>query len=148
MDPAPAKRADYSARLVAAMSAIVALVLLFCIVWAASTSSVLDGLRYLAGDRWGMVTLIDVYAGALVVAAWMWVCERRFRTWFLWALALLSLGHFVSLVYLLVQITRRQTLFRVFTPARLAARGEFLPNIRPFSGGAGDRRTRGTNSVA
>jgi hypothetical protein len=145
MDPAPAKRADYSARLVAAISAIVALAMLLCIVWAASVSSVLDGLRYLASDRWGIVTLLDVYAGALVVAIWMWVCERRLRTWCLWVVALLCLGHLVSLTYLLVRISRSWTLLQVFTPARIPPRGGLQPDIQPSSKSEGDRRASRTN---
>jgi hypothetical protein len=147
MDTGTVERTDYSARLVTAISAIVALALLLCIVWAASASGVLAGLRYLAGDRWGIVTLLDVYAGALVVAIWMWVCERRFGTWCLWLLALLCLGHLVSLVYLLLRISRSQTLLQVFTPARMPPRGALQPDIQPDRGNEGERRASQTNLV-
>jgi hypothetical protein len=108
------KSVAQSVILVRWLSAGFALVLLAGILWASSASSVLAGIRYLAGDRWAIVTLLDVYAGVLVVAAWMWACEPRVRTWLLWVVALLCLGHFVSLVYLFVRAVRARTLAQVF----------------------------------
>ena len=61
-------------------------------------------------------SLVDVYAGALVVAIWMWACEHRLGNWCLWVVALLCLGHFVSLVYLLCRLLRRRTLPELFAP--------------------------------
>ena len=147
MGPAPVNRTDYSVRLVTALSAVVALALLLCILWAASASSVLDGLRYLAGNRWGIVTLLDVYAGALVIAIWMWVCERSFGAWALWVLALLCLGHVVSLVYLLVRTSRSQALLEVFARRCLPARCDPRPNVPPDRGGDGERHRESTNPV-
>jgi hypothetical protein len=123
MKAAPGNRVDFSVRLVVVLSFTVALAMLLCILWAASVSSVFEGLRYLAGYRWGIVTLVDVYAGALVVAIWMWTCERGFVTWAVWVLVLLCLGHFVSLVYLLIRAARSKTLLEVFAPRLMPARG-------------------------
>jgi hypothetical protein len=100
------------------MSGVAAVALLAAIVWASSASSVLAGIRYIADDRWGVVTLIDVYAGALLVATWMWICERRLVTWVPWVIALLCLGHLVSLVYLFARTIRAFTLHQVFAPTR------------------------------
>jgi len=91
------------------------------IIWASSATSVLTGLRYLAADRWGIVTLLDVYAGVLVVAAWMWACERRAATWVLWVVAMLCLGHLVSLVYLLLRAARARSLAQVFLQSERGA---------------------------
>jgi len=95
--------------------------LLGSIVWAAWASNVFAGLTYLVGDRWGVVTLIDVYAGAMVVAIWMWGCERSRWVWLLWVLGLICLGHLVSVVYVLTRAVRCRTLFELLTPTRLAA---------------------------
>jgi hypothetical protein len=92
--------------LVGVFAGVIALALLGGIVWASAASDVVAGLRYLAADRWGVVTLIDVYAGAFVVAVWMWVHERRLVRWVPWVVALMCLGHLVSLVYLLVWLRR------------------------------------------
>jgi len=147
MNAAPASRTDHSVRLVAALSAMVALALLLCILWAASASNVLNALRFLAGDRWGIVTLLDVYAGALVVAIWMWVRERRFATWALWVLALLCLGHFVSLVYLLVRTLHSRALPEVFAPRCMPARGGPHSNSPPNCGDDDKRHRESTNTL-
>lgn len=116
MNATPAKGAAFSVRLVQSLGIVFALALLGSIVWASSATNVLDGLRYLAADRWGLVTLLDVYAGAVVVAAWMWVCERRVATWLVWVVALLCLGHLVSLLYLLIRTAGSRTLLEAFAP--------------------------------
>jgi hypothetical protein len=136
-----AHRADASAWPAQVLSALVALVLLLCILWAGSASNVVDGLRYLAGDRWGIVTLLDVYAGALVVALWMWVCQRSLWTWLLWVVALLCLGHFVSMIYLLVQASRNRTLRGVFTPACTPPRNTWGLHVPPEDGRADKGRS-------
>ncbi len=97
--------------LIQGLCAAFGVVLLAAIIWAAADSTVVDGLRYLAGDRWGIVTLLDVYAGALVVAMLMWLCERRLITWIIWVLALLCLGHLVSVLYVLLLTWRRRQAF-------------------------------------
>lgn len=114
MNPMPSDRVDSSVRMVRALGVVFAAGLLASIVWASSASSLPAGLAHLAADRWGIVTLIDVYAGAVVVAVWMWMCERRLATWLPWVVGLLCLGHLVSLVYLLVRTVRARTLEQVF----------------------------------
>lgn len=115
MKPIPAGGSCFSLRFVRGLCAAFALLLLAGIIWAASESNVIEGLRLLASERWGVVTLLDVYAGALVVALWMWVCERRVATWVLWVLALLCLGHLVSLTYLIVRTLRCRNLTEVIS---------------------------------
>ena len=97
--------------------------LLAGIVWASVDSNVVDGLRAISADRWGLVTLVDVYAGAFVVAVWMRVCEDRWMTWLCWVIALLCLGHLVSLAYLLMRSVRADTLVGVFAPSECLFRG-------------------------
>ena len=88
---------------VVSLSSLVSLCLVSGVIWAGNESSVFEGIAYLVAHRWGVVTLLDVYAGALVVAIWMWRSERRIQNWLLWVLALLCLGHLVSLVWLIVR---------------------------------------------
>jgi hypothetical protein len=102
------------------LSAGFALVLLAGIIWASSATSVLTGLEHLAADRWGIVTLLDIYAGVVVVAAWIWACERRVTSWLPWVVAMLCLGHLVSLVYLFVRAMRARTLAQVFMQSEQA----------------------------
>ena len=58
--------------------------------------------------------LFRSYAGVVVVAAWMWACERRVASWLAWVVAMLCLGHLVSLVYLFVRAARARSLAQVF----------------------------------
>jgi hypothetical protein len=90
--------------------------MLLSIIWASAASGILDGLRYLLADRWAIVTLLDVYAGAVVVGIWMWSCERRLTTWIPWFVGVLCLGHLVSLVYLIVRTVGGRNLSEVIAP--------------------------------
>lgn len=83
------------------LAALLAALLLGAIIWASSATDVVAGLRYLIADRWGVVTLIDVYAGAFVVAVLMKTREPRTRVWLVWVAALIILGHLVSLAFLI-----------------------------------------------
>ncbi len=146
MNAAPRERAELSLRIVIGLSVVGGLALLLGIVWAASDSNVFMGLRYLADNRWGLVTLIDVYAGALVVAVWMWCCRRSVVTWLAWVLALVCLGHLASLLYLLVRASRSRTLVEVFAPAELSGRGVAPASPRTFPGTEPERSGRATDS--
>ncbi len=124
MTPPTDQQSGRSITVVRILGGFLAAALLAGIMWASVASNVVDGLRHLAGDRWGLVTLLDVYAGAFVVAVWMRVCERSWGTWLAWVLALLCLGHLVSLAYLLKRSVKAGTLVEVFTP------GEHPPGVR------------------
>ncbi|MCO6435730.1 MAG: DUF1475 family protein [Phycisphaerae bacterium] len=109
------KLSGLETRFLAGAGAILALTLAGGIVWASMASTLSAGLSHLAADRWGVVTLVDVYAGAFVVAAWMWNVERRLSTWLPWCVALLCLGHLVSVAYLVVRALRAATLQDIFS---------------------------------
>lgn len=112
-------RLTLSVTLVAWLASASAAVLLAAIVWAASESSLSEGLRAIASDRWGIVTLIDVYAGVLVVATWIRAREPRTGVWLAWVAGLICLGHLVSLVYLAICAWRARRVEELFPPPRL-----------------------------
>lgn len=75
--------------------------LLASIVWASLAGDVLTGLRYVAADRWGVVTLIDLAAGLWFVGAWILLREGSLARALPWWLGLALLGNVTTLVYLL-----------------------------------------------
>lgn len=97
-------------KLLLVMSAIMVLTLITGIIWASLDSNPVDGLRFLAGNRWGIVTLLDVCAGVLAMAIWIWHCDQRMKTWLVWVVAMLILGHLVSLAYLVIRAARERDL--------------------------------------
>jgi hypothetical protein len=89
------------------------------IIWAAAASNLSDGMSHLLADRWGVVTLIDIYGGALFVAAWMKLHERNLLVWLLLIAGLIGLGHLTTLGYLVYRTWRAHTFAEVFVPKRL-----------------------------
>jgi hypothetical protein len=96
---------------------LVLLALLAGITWAAQQSGIRAGMEHLLSDRWGIVTLLDLYAGGFVIACWIRICVRSWWTWLLWVLGLVCLGHLVSLTFLLWRAVRARTWIEVFAPA-------------------------------
>lgn len=88
--------------------------LLGSIVWAALESGIDDGIRQLLGFRWGVVTLIDVYAGGLVVALWIRSHQPRLWVWLVWVAALALAGNAAALAYLLLRARRARSLRDLF----------------------------------
>ncbi len=75
--------------------------LLASIVWASLAGDVLAGLRYVAADRWGVVTLADLAVGLWFVGAWIAWREGSIGRAIPWWLGLALLGNVTTLVYLL-----------------------------------------------
>ena len=80
------------------------------IVWACGVSDVVTGLGYVAADRWGVVTLVDLGVGLIFVGAWIAVLERNALRTVCWLVALGCLGNLTTLVYVLVRARRARTL--------------------------------------
>lgn len=98
--------------------------LLAAIVAGSLSGPVTDAVAAMAADPWGLATLVDVYAGLLVVAVWIWCVERRPGLRALWIPLLFVLGNVVTLVVLLLRLRRCRDL------------GEWL--LRPLGGGDDD----------
>ncbi len=90
------------------------LALLGSIVWAALESGIDAGLRQLLGFRWGVATLIDVYAGGLVVAIWIRSQQPRLSVWLAWVAALALAGNAAALAYVLLRTRRARSLRDLF----------------------------------
>lgn len=84
--------------------------LLTLIVMSSLEMSLAAGLRETADTLWGVTTLVDLYAGLLLFAAWVAVRERRAAPAAAWLLALCCLGNLAALVYVLIASLRSGSL--------------------------------------
>jgi len=99
-------------------------VLLVAILIASNQSSVVHGLIAITAEPWGVVTLLDLGAGLLFVAAWIAVVEPRPLHAALWIIALCVMGNVVTLVFLLWRTRYAQRFSDLFLPSRRSVRPE------------------------
>ena len=92
--------------------------LLAAIIVASGQANVLEGLKGLLAEPWGMVTLLDLSIGLLFIAAWITVMEPRPLYAAVWILALLILGNVVTLVFLLWRTRNAKSFSDLFLPSR------------------------------
>jgi Protein of unknown function (DUF1475) len=74
--------------------------------WAGSQANIIVSLAAIFKDPWGAVTFLDLYAGLGVVAAWIFFVERQKWVAAIWTVALLLLGNFATILYLLIRSFR------------------------------------------
>lgn len=84
--------------------------LLAGIVWAAQASALSDGPRRLFADRWGLVTLLDLYCGIALASIWIALLERRWTPWLVWTILMLGLGNLAALLYFILRLARHHSL--------------------------------------
>ncbi len=94
------------------------------IVWASLEKNVLDIFRVLFAERWGIVTLVDLYGGFLVSSIWISVLERRARRIVPWIVGILLLGNLVTALYVLWRLRGVKSVTQAFTQLSPSASGE------------------------
>ena len=82
------------------------------IVWASLEKNVLEIFKVMWAERWGIVTLLDLYLGFLIVGAWIVVLEGKKSV--PWIVAMMLLGNFATAAYVLWRIRRAKTVREVF----------------------------------
>ncbi|MEM7406711.1 MAG: DUF1475 family protein [Pseudomonadota bacterium] len=87
-----------------AIAAGVFVVLAGSIGWASTNGALGDEFPALVAMPWGFVTVVDLYAGLVLVAAWVVWREPRWPVALLWTLALFSFGNLATCVYLLLAL--------------------------------------------
>ncbi|MEC9373534.1 MAG: DUF1475 family protein, partial [Planctomycetota bacterium] len=87
-------------------------ILISAIIASAFEMNLSEGLRTLTETRWGITTLIDLYAGLFIVAVWIALLERSALRTAPWVIALVLLGNLATLLFIL---------YRCFTSPTLAA---------------------------
>lgn len=92
--------------------------LVTAIVVASQHGSVLAGLRHVASDPWGIVTLLDLGVGLLFIAVWLALMEPSPWRAAAWIIALFLLGNVVTLTFLLSRTCRARGLRDLFLSPR------------------------------
>ncbi|KAB2931693.1 MAG: DUF1475 domain-containing protein [Candidatus Contendobacter sp.] len=92
--------------------------LVAAILIAGGHSHVLAGLRHVAADPWGVVTLLDLGVGLLFVAVWLALVEPSPWRAAVWIIALFLLGNVVTLTYLLWRTCQVRHWSELFLPSR------------------------------
>lgn len=77
-----------------------ALILAAAIVWAGSSANIRASFGLITADPWGIVTLIDLYAGFVFAGAVIWLLEPRKGLASALILLTLVLGNLVTLLWL------------------------------------------------
>lgn len=72
--------------------------------------SLAAGLRATVDTWWGVTTMVDLYAGLIVVAVWIAHRERSALRAVPWIIGLLLLGNLTTLVYVVLAAVRSRTM--------------------------------------
>lgn len=105
------------AKVYAAFFAVLAIVLIGLIVWASLEKHVLEIFKVMLAERWGIVTLIDLYGGFVVTATWICVLERRAWRAAPWLVAIFFLGNLATAIYVVFRACRSRSIRDMFMVA-------------------------------
>lgn len=100
------------------------LVLVGCLVYALTEGNIDASGPTLFGSPWGVMTLVDLYAGFALFSIFILIQEKQRKTAIAWIGALLVLGNIVACVYLLLKL--KQKSFSLPDRHRLAPRKKAL----------------------
>ncbi|MFN9993613.1 MAG: hypothetical protein ACK54H_09715 [Phycisphaerales bacterium] len=98
-----------------------AICMIVLIIDAAAEKSIATIFESLWREKWGVVTLVDLYAGFAIVGIWMGCCERSAKRWIPWIIALLLLGNVATLAYIAWRSRKAQTWRDIIMPSLPAA---------------------------
>lgn len=102
------------ARLFTALFALLTLALTGMIIWASLEKSVIEIFKVMWAERWGIVTLVDLYTGFIVTGTWICLLERRPLRCAAWLVAIFFLGNLATAVFVLYRARRATTLRDMF----------------------------------
>lgn len=110
-------------RIVALLAALTSVAMIVMIVEASLEKSVLTIFKTMFAEKWGVITLVDLYAGFVVTGAWIVVSERRALRYLPWLLAMGLLGNLATLVYVAWRAMRADSLLGIIVPPWLERPG-------------------------
>lgn len=84
------------------------LVLMGFMVYAFSAGNIDHSGPILFGTPWGLMTLVDLYAGFVLFALFIYSQEATFSKAAPWMVALMLLGNLVACIYLLLWLKRKK----------------------------------------
>ena len=105
------------ARVIGAVCVVWAVVVVVSIVLSWMEMGLWEGLRTIAATRWGVTTLVDLYAGLAFVGTWIVVVERGRARAVWWIVGLLLVGNLATLVYVAQRALRAGSVREVLMPA-------------------------------
>lgn len=108
------RRGMSGARIVAVVGIAWACGLIALIAVSSMEMSLAAGLRDIVGTRWGITTLVDLYAGLAFVGGWIACVERSWKRAAMWAVALGLTGNLATLVYVVMRALRARSASEVF----------------------------------
>lgn len=104
-------------KLYATFFSLLGMALVALIVWASFEKHVLAIFKVMLGERWGIVTLIDLYAGFVIAGTWICVVERRLYRAGPWLIAIFFLGNLATAGYVVFRAMRARSIRDIFIPA-------------------------------
>ena len=84
------------------------------IIWAWLEKSVIEIFVVLWKERWGVVTLLDLYGGFVISATWICLLERRPARAIPWLVGMFCFGNLATAVYVLWRARRAKSLRGIF----------------------------------
>lgn len=90
------------------------LALLGSIVWTGTQSNFLDEMRGMWAFLWFRVTMLDLYLGFALFAAWAFYRERCWPCALAWSIAICLLGNLVPLLYIFIALRKSKGDMRLF----------------------------------
>ena len=97
---------------------IAALTMIVAIAYGMASGGFVEGLRTVAGDPWGRVTLADLASGLLVAAAWIGWREASITRAAPWWIALVLTGNLALAIYLIRAVRSSTTMHELLVGAR------------------------------
>jgi hypothetical protein len=92
--------------------------MLAAIAYGMAAGGFMDGLRLVAGDPWGRVTLVDLGLGLLVAGAWIGWREASIARAAPWWLALILTGNLALGIYLIWAARSSENVHRLLIGTR------------------------------
>lgn len=99
---------------IAAVLAILAMIAL--IIDASLERNVFTIFVLLYEEKWGRVTVVDLYVGFFITGAWIVISERRALRYMPWLLAMAVLGNVASLAYVAWRAINARSLTQIIVP--------------------------------
>ena len=97
---------------------IAALTMIVAIAYGMASGRFVEGLRTVAGDPWGRVTLADLASGLLVAGAWIGWREASIARAAPWWIALVLTGNLALAIYLVRAARSSTTMHELLVGAR------------------------------
>jgi hypothetical protein len=84
------------------------------VLWGIANGPLSTEFPAIVGMAWGLVTIIDLYVGLAMIAAWIWWREESAGVALGWALALATCGNIATCLYIILAIRNSRGNVHIF----------------------------------